>query len=87
MASQEAIQKLLQAEYNSTRWKGFLSELFTSSTMYSNPIPLMGINAAIASQALHIGSIAINENGISRSIAVYEVTLAENVVLEPSRFT
>jgi adenine-specific DNA-methyltransferase len=85
MASQEAIQKLLQAEYNSTRWKGFLSELFTSSTMYSNPIPLMGINAAIASQALHIGSIAINENGISRSIAVYEVTLAENVVLERNR--
>lgn len=85
MASKEAIQIILQAEYNSTRWKAFLSELFTSSSFYSNPTPLTGINASVASQALHIGNITLNDNGISRGIAVYEVKLAENVVLERNR--
>ncbi|HOY86907.1 MAG TPA: N-6 DNA methylase [Methylotenera sp.] len=85
MASKEAIQKILQAEYSSTRWKAFLSDLFTSSSFYSNPTPLTGINASIASQALHIGNITLNDNGISRGIAVYEVMLAENVVLERNR--
>lgn len=85
MASQEAIQNILKAEYSSTRWKAFLSELFTSSNMFSSPTPIAGINTAIATQALHIGSIALDENGISRNIAVYEVTLAQNVVLERNR--
>lgn len=85
MASQEAIQNILKAEYSSARWKAFLSELFTSSNMFSSPMPIAGINTAIATQALHIGSIALDENGISRNIAVYEVTLAQNVVLERNR--
>lgn len=85
MASKEAIQKILQAEYSSTRWKAFLSDLFISSSFYSNPTPLTGINASVASQALHIGNITLNDNGISRGIAVYEVELAENVVLERNR--
>ncbi|MDO9366129.1 MAG: N-6 DNA methylase [Methylotenera sp.] len=89
MATQEekisAIQHILKAEYNSTRWKTFLSELFTSSNFFSNPTQLLGINATVANQALHIGSINIIENGISRNIAVYEVTLADNVVLERNR--
>lgn len=85
MASKEAIQKILQAEYSSKRWKAFLSDLFTSSSFYSNPTPLTGINASVASQAFHIGNITLNDNGISRGIAVYEVKLAENVVLERNR--
>ena len=89
MATQEekisAIQHILKAEYNSTRWKTFLSELFTSSNFFSSPATLPGINGSIASQALHIGSINIIENGISRNIAIYEVTLADNVVLERNR--
>ncbi len=89
MATQEekitAIQHILKAEYNSTRWKTFLSELFTTSNFFSNPTPLLGINATVASQALQIGSITIIENGITRNIAVYEVTLADNVVLERNR--
>jgi hypothetical protein len=40
MATQEekisAIQHILKAEYNSTRWKTFLSELFTTSNFFSN---------------------------------------------------
>lgn len=89
MATQEekitAIQHILKAEYNSTRWKTFLSELFTSSNFFSSPTTLPGINSSVASHALHIGSITIIENGISRNIAVYEVTLADNVVLERNR--
>lgn len=89
MATQEekisSIQHVLKSEYNSTRWKAFLSELFTSSNFYSNPTALPGINDAVASQALHIGNITLNDNGISRGIAVYEVMLAENVVLERNR--
>ena len=89
MATQEekisAIQHILKAEYNSTRWKTFLSELFTSSNFFTSPATLPGINDSVASQALHIGSISIVENGISRNIAIYEVTLADNVVLERNR--
>jgi hypothetical protein len=85
MASQEAIQNILKAEYSSTRWKAFLSELFANRNMFSSPTPIVGINTAIATQAFHIGSIALDENGISRNIAVYEVTLAQNVVLERNR--
>lgn len=89
MATQEekisVIQHILKAEYNSTRWKTFLSELYTSSNFFSSPTTLPSINDSVASQALHIGSINIVENGISRNIAVYEVTLADNVVLERNR--
>lgn len=89
MATQEekiaAIQHILKSEYNSSRWKGFLSELFTSSNFYSNPTPLLGINDVVANQALHIGNITLTDDGISRSIAVYEVKLAENIVLERNR--
>ncbi|HYN53704.1 MAG TPA: TaqI-like C-terminal specificity domain-containing protein [Methylotenera sp.] len=80
-----AAQIILKSEYNNTRWKAFLSELFKSSNFFSNPTLLPGINSSIASQALQIGSITINESGIARNIAVYEVKLAENVVLERNR--
>ncbi len=80
-----AIQHILKSEYNSSRWKAFLSELFTSSNFYSSPTPLMGINDVVASQAFHIGNITLTDNGINRSIAVYEVKLAENIVLERNR--
>jgi adenine-specific DNA-methyltransferase len=89
MATQQekisAIQDILNSQYSSTRWKTFLSELFTSSNFFSNPTALLGINATVASQALQIGSITIIENGITRNIAVYEVTLADNIVLERNR--
>lgn len=89
MATQEekilVIQRILKAEYNSFRWKEFLSELFASSNFYSNPIQLLGINDAVASHALHIGNITLKDNGISRIIAIYEVKLAENIVLERNR--
>ena len=90
MATQEekisAIQHILKAEYNSTRWKTFLSRLFTSSTFFSNPTELVGINEAVASKAQHIGNIKVNvKNDTSSTIAVYEVKLAENVVLERNR--
>ena len=82
MQTKEQIQHLLQHQYNSANWKAFLSELFTSSELFSRPKPLLGIDAAIASQAVHIGNISITENGITRNIAVYEVALAQNIVLE-----
>ena len=85
MQTKEQIEHLLEHQYNSTQWKAFLSALFTNATIYSNPIQLTGINATIASQALQIGSIALNENGIARNIAVYEVALAQNIVLELNR--
>ena len=85
MQTKEQIQYLLQHQYSSTHWKAFLSELFTTCHIYSNPTRLTSINASIASDALHIGNITLSENGISRHIAVYEVALAPNVVLERNR--
>ncbi len=85
MQTKEQIQYLLQHQYSSTHWKAFLSELFATSHFYSNPTRLTSINASIASDAFHIGNITLSENGISRHIAVYEVVLAPNVVLERNR--
>lgn len=85
MQTKEQIQDLLQHQYNSANWKAFLSKLFISTELFSRPKQLLGIDAAIASQAVHIGNISITENVSTRNIAVYEVALARNVVLERNR--
>ena len=82
---QKQIQQLFQQRYNQQRWKEFLAQTFTNARLYSTPDILPDINTDIATQALQLGNIKLNENGIERNIAVYDVTLASGIVLERNR--
>lgn len=82
---QKQIQRLFQQPYNQQRWKEFLAQTFTNARLYSTPDILADINTDVATQALQLGNIKLNENGIERNIAVYDVTLASGIVLERNR--
>ena len=82
---QKQIQQLFQQRYNQQRWKEFLAQTFTNARLYSTPDILLDINTDVATQALQLGNIKLNENGIERNIAVYDVTLASGIVLERNR--
>jgi hypothetical protein len=79
------IQSILQARFNQNNWKQFLSKVFFNAQLLTNPELLTGINTDVAAQAFRLGSVKLNENGIERHIAVFEVTLAAGIVLERNR--
>lgn len=85
----EQIHNLFKQRYNQTNWKQFLSEAFSKSRLLAKPEILTGIGSpaqsGIASQVQKLGYIVLNENGIERQIAVYEVTLAQGIILERNR--
>jgi len=83
--TQEQIQTLFKQAYNQSSWKQFLGEVFANARLLSTPETLTSINTAVAQQAVKLGYISLNENGINREVAVYEVTLASGVVLERNR--
>jgi len=83
--TQQQIQQLFQLRYNQSNWKQFLSQAFSDARLLSSPDVLTGINTDVATQVLRLGYIALNENGIERNIAVYDVTLAPGIVLERNR--
>lgn len=82
---QEQIQQLFKKGYEQTKWKQFLAETFPSIRLFSNPEILTGIDSNVANQAYTLGYIHLNENGIDRQIAVYEVALSEGIILERNR--
>jgi adenine-specific DNA-methyltransferase len=81
----EQIHNLFKQRYNQTNWKQFLGEAFAKSRLLATPEILTGIDSNVASQAQKLGYITLNENGIERQIAVYEVTLAQGIILERNR--
>lgn len=83
--TQEQIQQLFKQGYNQHHWKQFLSQVFSDARFHATPDELTGINTDVASQVLHLGYVNLNENGIERNIAVYDVTLAPRIVLERNR--
>jgi len=83
--TQEQIQTLFKQAYNQSSWKQFLGEVFANARLLSTPETLTSINTAVAQQAVKLGYISLNESGINREVAVYEVTLASGVVLERNR--
>ena len=83
--TQQQIQQLFQLRYNQNNWKQFLGQAFANARLLSTPEILTGINTGVATQAVRLGYIALNENGIERNIAVYDVTLAKGIVLERNR--
>ena len=83
--TQQQIQELFQLRYNQNKWKQFLSKTFANARLLSTPEILTGINSDVATQASRLGYIVLNEDGIERNIAVYDVTLARGIVLERNR--
>lgn len=83
--NQQQIQQLFQLRYNQNNWKQFLSQAFSDARFHSTPDVLTGINTDVAGQVLRLGYVNLNENGIERNIAVYDVTLAPGIVLERNR--
>lgn len=81
----EQIHNLFKQRYNQTNWKQFLGEAFASSRLLATPETLSGIDSNVASKVQKLGYITLNENGIERQIAVYEVTLAQGIILERNR--
>jgi adenine-specific DNA-methyltransferase len=81
----EQIYNLFKQRYNQTNWKQFLGQAFATSSLLATPETLTGIDSNVASQVQKLGYIALNENGIERQIAVYEVTLAKGIILERNR--
>lgn len=83
--TQEQIHQLFKHGYNQASWKKFLNETFTGASLLANPDILVDIDSNIASKALKLGYILIDENGIQRQIAIYEITLAKGIILERNR--
>ncbi|MCF8347951.1 MAG: DUF559 domain-containing protein [Bacteroidales bacterium] len=83
--TQQQIQQLFQLRYNQNNWKQFLSQAFIDARLLSSPDVLTGVNTDVATQVMRLGYIALNENGIERTIAIYDVTLAPGIILERNR--
>ncbi|MDQ2100721.1 MAG: TaqI-like C-terminal specificity domain-containing protein [Tychonema bourrellyi B0820] len=83
--TQPQIQDIFKQRYNQTRWKQFLGKTFANAQLLSTPQTLTGIDNHVASHAQKLGYILLDENGIERQIAVYEVTLAPGIILERNR--
>lgn len=81
----EQIHNLFKQRYNQNNWKQFLGEAFAKSRLLATPETLTGIDSNVASQVQKLGYITLNENGIKRQIAVYDVTLAQGIILERNR--
>ena len=81
----DQIHTLFKQRYNQSNWKQFLGEAFATSRLLATPEILTGIDKNVASQVQKLGYVTLNENGIERQIAVYEVTLAQGVILERNR--
>ena len=81
----QQIQNLFNLRYNQATWKQFLGQAFANVQLLSTPENLTGIDHHVAANAQKLGYILLNENGIDRQIAVYEVTLADGIILERNR--
>lgn len=81
----DQIHHLFKQRYNSSNWKQFLGEAFVNTRLYSTPEILTGVDSNVASQVQKLGNILLNESGIERQIAVFEVALAPGIILERNR--
>ena len=81
----QPIKQLFSSAYNQASWKQFLGEVFVNAKLLSSPEVLTGIDDQVAEIAKMLGFINLEENGVERQIAVYEVTLAEGIILERNR--
>jgi adenine-specific DNA-methyltransferase len=73
-------ESIFAQQYNRNAWKKFLGETF-QATLLTHPEQLSGITTDIAKEVFKLGDCTLD----GESIGVYEVTLADGVVLERNR--
>ncbi len=83
--TQLLIKEVFTKSYNQAIWKQFLGEIFNNTKLFIKPETLTNIDINVASNAQKLGYILLYENGIERQIGVYDVTLAQGVILEQNR--
>lgn len=83
--TRDQIQHMFKHGYNQTAWKKFLGETFANANLLTTPEILTGIDSNVADKVFKLGYININEDGIERQIAVYEVELSKGIILERNR--
>ena len=83
--TKEQIQNLFKQGYKQANWKQFIGETFAKTRLLATPEILIGIDSNVASQVQKLGYITLYENKIERKIAVFEVTLAQDIILERNR--
>lgn len=83
--NQQQIQHLFQQAYAQSNWKSFLAKVFNNVRLYAEPEILTGISKDVAEKAVHLGHVIIDEGGVERQIACYDVTLAPGIILERNR--
>ncbi len=81
----DKIHDLFKKGYDQKSWKQFLGETFAKARLLARAEDLTGIDGNVAKKALKLGHLLLDENGIERQIAVYEVTLGKGIVLERNR--
>lgn len=79
------IHTMFKHGYNQSSWKTFIGETFLNAHLFSTPDPIIDINNNVADKAFKLGYINLDENGVERQIAIYEVVLAKGIVLERNR--
>jgi hypothetical protein len=84
MLFQTQTSSLFQQAYDRKQWKQFLADTFPKFDSFSEPIPI-SIDTHFAQQAFLLGNIALQENGIKRTLAVYEVKLTTHIQIERNR--
>ena len=80
----DKIYQLFSNRYNQSTWKEFLGLSFANTRLLTTPLSLT-VDNAIALSVQNLGNIILDEDGIERQIAVFDVTLAKGIILEKNR--
>ena len=80
----DKIYQLFSNRYNQSTWKEFLGLSFANTRLLTTPLSLT-VDNAIALSVQNLGNILLDEDGIERQIAVFDVTLAKGIILEKNR--
>ncbi|MEA5485227.1 MULTISPECIES: Eco57I restriction-modification methylase domain-containing protein [Pseudanabaena] len=78
------IKQLFSNAYNRASWKQFLAGVFVGADLFLEPNSV-DVDTHVATSAQRLGFIKINEDGIEKQIVLYEVTLADGIILERNR--
>lgn len=79
------IQQDFQRAYSRSAWSHMISQIFPGAQIWARPDKLTDIDNHAAQEAYRLGQITLDENGIERTISVFEVQLAPGIVLERNR--
>ncbi len=75
-------KQVIESRYNRAAWQQLLHDIFHNKVSFWNSPSEVQVSSRLAKQALNLGKISLSDG---ESIAVYEVELADNVIIERNR--